>query len=67
MQKFIIIFITIFFLANILSANNDRALCIKKYSTYYAGQGIEMDGQNYLMPVNANILEKNEVEYESLL
>jgi len=39
----------------------------KKYSTYYTGQGIEMDGQNYLMPVNANILEKNEVEYESLL
>jgi uncharacterized protein (TIGR02145 family) len=33
---------------------------------YYAGHGIEVDGQNYLLPVDANIPNKNEVKYESL-
>jgi predicted secreted protein len=33
---------------------------------YYAGHGVEVDGQNYLIPTNAQIPEKNEVEYEAL-
>ncbi|MEA2100546.1 MAG: caspase family protein [Campylobacterota bacterium] len=33
---------------------------------YYAGHGVEVDGRNYLIPTDANIPEKNEVEYESL-
>jgi hypothetical protein len=33
---------------------------------FYAGHGLEVDGQNYLIPVSANIPEKDEVAYESL-
>ena len=33
---------------------------------FYAGHGLEVDGKNYLIPTNANIPEKDEVEYESL-
>lgn len=33
---------------------------------FYAGHGIEVDGKNYLIPIDADIPEKNEVEYESL-
>jgi len=33
---------------------------------YYAGHGIEVDGKNYLIPINANIPKKDEVEYEAL-
>jgi len=33
---------------------------------YYAGHGIEVEGKNYLIPINANIPDKNEVEYETL-
>jgi hypothetical protein len=33
---------------------------------YYAGHGIEVDGKNYLIPTNANIPKKDEVEYEAL-
>jgi hypothetical protein len=33
---------------------------------YYAGHGVEVDGKNYLIPVDANIPVKDEVEYEAL-
>jgi hypothetical protein len=33
---------------------------------FYAGHGLEVEGQNYLIPVGANIPEKDEVAYESL-
>ncbi len=33
---------------------------------YYAGHGVEVNGKNYLIPTNAQIPEKNEVEYEAL-
>jgi len=33
---------------------------------YYAGHGIEVDGNNYLIPINADIEEKDEVKYKSL-
>lgn len=33
---------------------------------YYAGHGVEVDGENFLIPYDAQIPEKNEVEYESL-
>jgi TRAP transporter TAXI family solute receptor len=33
---------------------------------YYAGHGVEVDGKNYLIPVDANIPAKDEVEFEAL-
>ncbi len=33
---------------------------------YYAGHGVEVNGQNYLIPVNADIPDKTEVEFETL-
>jgi hypothetical protein len=33
---------------------------------YYAGHGIQVNGQNYLIPVGANINSEDEVEYESV-
>jgi uncharacterized caspase-like protein len=33
---------------------------------YYAGHGIQVEGENYLVPVNARILRKYEVEDECL-
>jgi hypothetical protein len=33
---------------------------------YYAGHGVQVNGQNYLIPVGANIQGENEVEYESM-
>ena len=33
---------------------------------YYAGHGMEVNGRNYLIPLNANINNENEVEYESV-
>ncbi len=33
---------------------------------YYSGHGLEVDGQNYLIPVDADIPEENEVKYQSL-
>jgi hypothetical protein len=33
---------------------------------YYAGHGLEVEGKNFLIPTNANIPSKVEVEYESL-
>ena len=33
---------------------------------YYAGHGVQIDGQNYLLPVNTNVKEKHEIELESV-
>lgn len=33
---------------------------------YYAGHGLQLDGQNYLLPLNALITNKDEVRYESI-
>jgi hypothetical protein len=33
---------------------------------YYAGHGMEVEGENYLIPVNAHIKYKKDVEYESM-
>ncbi|MFM6062906.1 MAG: caspase domain-containing protein, partial [Microcystis panniformis] len=33
---------------------------------YYAGHGMEVEGENYLIPVNAQIKYKKDVEYESM-
>lgn len=33
---------------------------------YYAGHGIQIKGSNYLIPVDANIVREEEVEYESV-
>jgi len=33
---------------------------------YYAGHGIQADGHNYLIPVNANIDSETDVEYEAV-
>jgi len=33
---------------------------------YYAGHGVQVDGQNYLIPVNANIEKESQVDIESL-
>ena len=33
---------------------------------YFSGHGIEVDGKNYLIPVDANIKEKSDTEYEAL-
>jgi len=33
---------------------------------YYAGHGLEVEGNNYLVPVSANISSKNKVKYKSL-
>ncbi len=33
---------------------------------YYAGHGLEVEGNNYLVPVGANISSKNKVKYKSL-
>lgn len=33
---------------------------------YYAGHGVQVNGRNYLIPVNARIRSENDVEYESV-
>jgi len=33
---------------------------------YFSGHGIEVDGQNYLIPVDAKIEEKTDTEYEAI-
>jgi cyclophilin family peptidyl-prolyl cis-trans isomerase len=33
---------------------------------YYAGHGMEVEGENYLIPVNAQIKAEKDVEYESM-
>jgi hypothetical protein len=33
---------------------------------YYAGHGVQVEGRNYLIPVDANIGHEQEVEYESV-
>ena len=33
---------------------------------YYAGHGVQVDGENYLIPVGANIRREYEVKYQSL-
>jgi len=33
---------------------------------YFSGHGIEVDGQNYLIPVDAEIEEKTDTEYEAI-
>lgn len=33
---------------------------------YYAGHGLQADGHNYLLPVDANIQKENDVEFESV-
>jgi len=33
---------------------------------YYAGHGVEVDGRNYLIPIDANIENENDVKYESV-
>ena len=33
---------------------------------YFAGHGVQVDGRNYLVPVNADIETENDVEYESI-
>lgn len=33
---------------------------------YYAGHGMEVEGENYLIPVNAHIKAEKDVEYESM-
>ncbi len=33
---------------------------------FFAGHGVEVDGRNYLIPVNANIRSEVDVEYESI-
>lgn len=33
---------------------------------YYAGHGVQVDGKNYLIPVNAAVNSEREVEYESV-
>lgn len=31
---------------------------------FYAGHGLQVDGSNYLVPINANLQSKNDVEYD---
>lgn len=33
---------------------------------YYAGHGVQVKGENYLVPVDANIFDESEVEFESI-
>ncbi len=33
---------------------------------YYAGHGMEIDGSNYLIPIDAELVSENAVEYESI-
>lgn len=33
---------------------------------FYAGHGIQIDGENYILPTNAKVLEKQDVRYECL-
>ncbi len=33
---------------------------------FYAGHAVELDGQNYLIPVNADIQAENDVQYETI-
>ena len=33
---------------------------------YYAGHGVQVDGQNYLIPVNAEIADEDEIELEGI-
>jgi len=33
---------------------------------YFSGHGIEVDGQNYLIPIDAEIEEKSDTEYEAI-
>jgi uncharacterized protein YcfL len=33
---------------------------------YFSGHGIEVDGQNYLIPIDAKIEEKSDTEYEAI-
>ncbi|MEI8191452.1 MAG: caspase family protein, partial [candidate division NC10 bacterium] len=33
---------------------------------YYAGHGIQVQGKNYLLPVDATVARENEVEYEAV-
>lgn len=33
---------------------------------YYAGHGLELDRQNYLLPINADIRRESDVEYEAV-
>ena len=33
---------------------------------YYSGHGLQVDGANYLIPLNANIDEENDVRYEAV-
>jgi uncharacterized caspase-like protein len=33
---------------------------------YFAGQGVQVDGENYLMPINARIARQQDVRYQAL-
>jgi len=33
---------------------------------YYAGHGVQVAGENYLLPVNANVRDETEVEFEAI-
>lgn len=44
-------------------------LCLKKGGLglfYYAGHGVQIDGDNYLIPVRANINDVSDIKYESI-
>ena len=34
---------------------------------YFAGHGIELDGKNYLIPIDANFTEKKDAEFEAVM
>lgn len=50
-------------------AIDDFGLRLKNYDVglfYYAGHGIQVNGQNYLIPVDANLNSENDVEYDCI-
>ena len=49
-----------------LSTFEDRTLGADWAVVYYAGHGIEMDGRNYLVPVDAELKRASDVEDETL-
>ena len=52
---------------NFKKAIDDFGMNLKSYDVglfYYAGHGIQVKGNNYLIPVDANLSTENEVEYD---
>ncbi len=56
-------------LTDMRNAVKDFGLRLKSYNVglfFYAGHGMQVDGENYIVPTNANITEKQDFRYECL-